>query len=278
MRKFLSPLIKNHYRVIFRSLIYSDKSFAEVDLIKLKFNKDCMLGNKNDSLYMPIDEIITPHVFKKGNWEYVIIKFIKEKIRHEKHSFIDVGANIGLITKQLIIKKIKLKSIFCFEPNERNFSCLKKNVGIYKNVKLYNYGLGLKNTKKKLYSEKMNFGDCSFKKKTKNFQLSKIKNINTFFKKNIKELENVNLIYKSDTQGMDEIIFLSIKTDYLDKIKIASLEITNHEYLKKNKKKFFQILQKYKVIKDNNLNNLTTQQIKKNIDNSKEFQILLSKY
>ena len=64
----------------------------------------------------------------------------------------------------------------------------------------------------KIYLNKYNFGDYSFKTKTNKFEKAMIENVNSFFKKNIKN--NKNIIYKSDTQGMDEEILFSIDKKY----------------------------------------------------------------
>ena len=62
----------------------------------------------------------------------------------------------------------------------------------------------------------MNSGDSSFVKKKKNYQICKINNINLFIKKNQKFIKNNNFIYKSDTQGMDEEIFMNIEDKYFN--------------------------------------------------------------
>ena len=49
--------------------------------------------------------------------------------------------------------------------------------------------------------------------------------------------KNNKIIYKSDTQGFDEMLILSLEKKYLKKISILILEVSNFNFLKKNKKK-----------------------------------------
>ena len=54
---------------------------------------------------------------------------------------IDIGANIGFYS---ILSSSRFWQIYSFEPNERNFKVLKKNIenNELKNIKILNYGLG----------------------------------------------------------------------------------------------------------------------------------------
>ena len=54
--------------------------------------------------------------------------------------FIDIGANIGFYS---ILLSGHFKKIYSFEPNQRNFQVLRKNINTndLKNIKIFNYGL-----------------------------------------------------------------------------------------------------------------------------------------
>ena len=54
---------------------------------------------------------------------------------------IDIGANIGFYS---ILSSSRFRQIYSFEPNERNFKVLKKNIenNKLKNIKILNFGLG----------------------------------------------------------------------------------------------------------------------------------------
>ena len=218
MKKYLSKFIKNHYKTIFKSLIESNSKYLSINKLEIELKKNCKLGKNKEKIYLIPDEIMTPFVLKNNHWDYEIIKFIKKYKIKKNNVFLDIGSNIGLVSKQLIEANIKINKFLCFEPNKNSFECLKLNLSSNNKVNLYNFGLGLKNQNLKLYKNKMNSGDSSFIKKKVNFEICIIKNINSFFKKNNKILDGKKLIYKSDTQGMDEEIFVGLKEKYFDNI------------------------------------------------------------
>ena len=166
----------------------------------------------------------------------------------------DIGANVGLITKQLLTSNIKIKKYLCFEPDKNTFECLEKNLSKNNIISTYNFGLGLKTKSLKLYKNQMNSGDSSFVKKSRIYEICKMNNINSFLKKNYKIINNNSLIYKSDTQGMDEELFIGLQDKYFKKIKITIIEITNHKFIAKNDKKFFSRIKLFNQLYDKKLN------------------------
>ena len=277
MKKFLSRLIKGKFKTIFKSLLESKLKNLSIRKLVIELEKNCLLGKKKEKIYLIPDEIITPYVLKNACWDYEIIQFIKKYIRNNNNIFIDIGANVGLITKQLLESNIKIKKYLCFEPDKNTFECLKENLSNNNIISTYNYGLGLKTKSLKLYKNKMNSGDSSFVKKSRIYEICKMNNINSFLKKNYKIIYNNNLIYKSDTQGMDEELFIGLQDKYFKKIKIAIIEITNHKFIAKNYKKFFSKIKLFNKLYDKKLNKITINQIRNRVKNKEEFDLLMSR-
>jgi len=211
MKKYLAKILKNEYKLLFKALNSSTKSSFRIDSLNLTLNNNTLLGEKNERLVLPLDEIITPRIFKNEKWDYFIIKFIKKNIKYKNNYFFDIGANVGLITRQLQKLNLNIKNYFCFEPEKNNFNILSQNL-INKNTYLYNFGLASKNKKTKIFVNKLNKSDNSVYLSNyvgvKN-NLSKItlKDSNTIFKKIIGDKKINHIIYKSDTQGMDGKFF-----------------------------------------------------------------------
>lgn len=65
--------------------------------------------------------------------------------------YLDLGANIGISVLYFLPYA---KMIYAIEPNPYIFECLKKNVGKYKNVKLFNCGISQMEHTQYLYSSK----------------------------------------------------------------------------------------------------------------------------
>ena len=277
MKKFLSRLVKGKFKTIFKSLLESKLKNISIKKLVIELEKNCLLGKKRDKIYLIPDEIITPYVLKNACWDYEIIQFIRRNIKNNNNIFLDIGANVGLITKQLLMTNIKIKKILCFEPDKNTFECLKKNLANSNIVNTYNFGLGLKTKSLKLYKNQMNSGDSSFVKKSRIYEICKINNINSFLKKNYKIINNNSLIYKSDTQGMDEELFIGLQDKYFEKIKIAIIEITNHKLIIKKDKKFFSRVKLFKQLYDKKLNKLTINEIKNRVKNQEEFDLFMSR-
>ena len=281
MKKYLTKILLNEYKLLFKTLNLSTKSSFIIDSLNLTLKKNTALGKKNEKLILPLDEIITPRIFKNEKWDYFIIKFIKYNIKHKKNYFFDIGANVGLISKQLQNLNLNIKNYFCFEPEINNFKILNKNLK-NKNTYLYNYGLASKNRKTKIFVNNLNKSDNSIYLdnylNTKN-NLSKInlKDSNIVLKKIINDKKINHIIYKSDTQGMDEEIFLNLDNKILDKIYLLILEISNFKYILKNLNKFLNRLEKFRSISTESKTDISLEDLKILIMKKKEFNLLAKK-
>ena len=46
MKKYLSKLIKNHYKTIFKSLVESESEYLSINKLEVGLKKNCKLGKK----------------------------------------------------------------------------------------------------------------------------------------------------------------------------------------------------------------------------------------
>ena len=281
MKKILRKLFLNNFKSIFYMIQNSNSNYFDYNKIELVIKKDCCLGVKNTKIQTRIDQIITPNILKKGKWDYFIIKFICKYIKNKTNqfSFIDLGSNIGLITRQLYLKKPDIKNFHCIEPEKENYNILLNNLDSVKNV--YTYNCALTNQEsgiKKMYLNKNNFGDFSLlKNSNKTTTYINTLNASSFFNKIISKHKINKIIYKSDTQGFDEMIVLSLSKKILDKIDMMILEISNFNYLKKNILQFFALIENYNVKENDIGKKIDKEQIKKMISDEVEFNLLLFK-
>ena len=281
MKKILRKLFLNNFKSIFYMIQNSNSNYFDYNKIELVIKKDCCLGVKNTKIQTRIDQIITPNILKKGKWDYFIIKFICKYIKNKTNqfSFIDLGSNIGLITRQLYLKKPDIKNFHCIEPEKENYNILLNNLDSVKNVYTYNYALTNQESGiKKMYLNKNNFGDFSLlKNSNKATTYINTLNASSFFNKIISKYKINKIIYKSDTQGFDEMIVLSLSKKILDKIDMMILEISNFNYLKKNILQFFTLIENYNVKENDIGKKIDKEQIKKMISKEVEFNLLLYK-
>jgi len=147
--------------------------------------------------------------------EYFFPFQIKPKI------IFDIGANIG-ITSIFLSKIFPNSSIYSFEPLIDNFEVLKKNTRDYKNIEVFNFGLGSRNGSFKVYlnEDVENFGGVSFFPKRKGHKSEpyaecEVKNTNDV----IKEI-GINYIdlIKIDTEGAEYDILTSLNNKIIKSV------------------------------------------------------------
>lgn len=117
---------------------------------------------------------------------------------------IDIGANVGFFSTRLA--KI-FKEVQSFEPADKNYSCLKENVKIFNNIKIYKLAIGDKEEELdlELPKDNLNCGAFSFKdfkhiKERKYIERVQIVTLDSLYL-------NPNLI-KIDTQGFEKNVLL----------------------------------------------------------------------
>lgn len=282
MKKILRKIYINNFKHIFHMVQNSQSKYFEFDEIKLKIKKKNTLGNIDEIITTRFDQVITPNILNNGSWDLFIINFVntRTKYTNKKFDIIDIGSNIGFITRQLLNTNKSILRSYCIEPNLNNFKIMKQNLIKFKN-KVFLYNFALTNDfkkKKKLFLDNKNFGNYSLLKKKGKADIVKTLNANIFLNKIIKKNKIKNLIYKSDTQGFDEIILLNLNYELFSVIDVLIIEISNFDYLKKNDFKFLKILKNYKYKFDEYKNSLSDKEILKKISLEKEFNLLLSKF
>jgi FkbM family methyltransferase len=273
-------LLRNNFKILLSELISSHFNKIKPNYLNFKINKNCTLGKTGDELFLLFDNIITPKVLLHGYWDVFVINFIKENTKkNNNYYFVDIGSHIGLITRQVANLNIKIKKFFCFEPLKLHFNLLKKNCSFIKKINFYNYAIGVKKYKKKIYTNKLNSGNSSLIRINKSqYQYTFVLEANTTLKKIIKDNHiQKNIIYKSDTEGFDEMIFLSLEQNIIKKIDIAILEISNFKFLLKNLNTFVNKIKNFNLIKDDKGVNLNLKTLKNKLLLKKAFNLLLCK-
>tara|TARA_X000001036_G_C20579438_1_gene766099 strand:- start:37 stop:930 length:894 start_codon:yes stop_codon:yes gene_type:complete len=204
----------------------------------LKLSTDTTIGNKNEKIYVTNDSYQSWYIINNKNFHKEFVDKIEElSEKNVKYNFIDIGANTGLLTKSLLNNLDNIKKAFLIEPNEDNFFCIKNNLSIYENVEMFNFALDINDGTNKLYIDKNNKGNLSFKyemmtlkedklsfmNSEENYEIVNCKSIKNFF--NEINDENLNII-KIDVQGYDENIFQEIPDNVLKNTAILIIEIT----------------------------------------------------
>jgi len=163
-----------------------------------------------------------------------IINYIKPlKIE----TLIDVGAHKGEFASYAL--KIKtIKKIFCFEPQLLIYEILKKKFKKNKKIKMFNFALDKKKSKKIIYNNKLTSTSTLQKFNNESFYL-KIKKLLTFSKNNYQNtdiintnsLDNIfnkinlrNILLKIDVEGYEMNVLIGGKKQLKNKIDYILIE------------------------------------------------------
>ena len=253
MKKFLSNIQNSFlfgvYRIkpkfFFHSFFsYFERYIASPQVTGLKFSKDTKVAKKGEIIYLPNDVQISWQLMRYGELNYPISKIIKHKLnKNKKYTFIDIGANVGLVSRQIFFENKNIDKYICVEPTKLTFDCLAKNTTFLKDVSLYNIGLGQKNEAKDIFIDKSNHGNASLEKsmmslsKYKKYNSEKIKvmSVKSFVNLIKKDIKGKKLIIKIDAQSLDELIVSLIPNEIIKNTVLLNYELTSVSSVKKQK-------------------------------------------
>lgn len=221
------------------------------------------------SLTLPTDSIIGKTAFEQQSWDTDKINFFQtHSLKYEKVVLIDVGANVGLFSRQCIAALSNLETIFAYEPHRINYSILCRNLSNTKvHISLINAALSNHDGEVELYLDSRNCGNYSLNKGAMwdhpEYTTSTIKVIDAS-KEQIKWANHdAPIFYKSDTQGFDELIATTYDIDIWKKVQCASFELWRVDKPEFDKDKFVEMLNQFpnKGFQYGNRNSLTNNEI-----------------
>jgi FkbM family methyltransferase len=199
--------------------------------LRFRLDRDGPLGRRGDSLLVPYDKTMLPTVFSRASWQTEAIRFMCESM-HEQNKYIllDIGANIGLFTRQLLHAKAGIAICLCVEPDPSNFEALKYNLESLDDgrIRLYQHALGTHDGEAVFFRDRENFGNLSVNSdamRGRPFDTTSvpIKDTAAWMRHNVPG--NGPILWKSDTQGHDEVIVAATPWQVWDRVHCAVIEL-----------------------------------------------------
>ena len=202
--------------------------------------RNSLIGIDGQRINLCLDKVMAPYVNRFGYWDNGISKFISSNLNNsdKKNIFLDIGANQGLVTLQVIkgCYNIKNTEFILLEPVVEFFGNLQKNLHQSNSLASYtslNFGLGLiSNSSAYSFTSKRNSTstqhinlslDPKNKLKIENITIISVEQFiaSYLFTKTFDQL-----IVKSDTDGSDlEIFDCFVNSTIRPKLTIYILEV-----------------------------------------------------
>lgn len=212
---------------------------------------------KSAPIFLPSGGAITGEFLVAGKYESISMAIVSKILTQSRNEFIfvDVGANIGLISRQIM--KFSPLELYCYEANPKVFEFLSKNLNAEQpNIQLMNGALW-KQESEIDFNDTVDidgYGSINSEFFKDSIRINKQTNITKIKSYDVKtESEKWRqsgkpIIYKSDIQGMDLDLL-----DYIVNCGIADfhcvvIEISNNEY-----EHIFDKLRKYLTVNNKSI-------------------------
>ena len=188
-----------------------------------------LLHHSGSRVKVRTDMVIAPEALMNGYWQPEEIQFAKFASKSDKYSLIDVGANMGLFSRQMIANVPGCVSVHCYEPNDLNFELLKFNLHDWEGIsRFHQCGLSDGEGESLFYENVDNSGKYSLNKSSMfsedQFTTSRI-TLRNAKSESSGWSSGVPIFYKSDTEGHDETIICSIPTDFWKEVYGGIIEV-----------------------------------------------------
>lgn len=175
------------------------------------------------------DYLMCPIVLRRHRWQVEELEFAKRVCTgSEPITLIDVGANMGLFSRQLLAALPTIVEVFAYEPESQNFACMIHNLEPFRGkVRAVGAALSNKVGQMEFYLDPTNNG---------NFSLNFYAMPPRYFKTSVETKDAAvecaawmdggqRIFYKSDTEGFDELIATAIPPEFWPQVFAGIMEI-----------------------------------------------------
>jgi len=241
LSKFALKLLVSLRNILVQTGLYGGEFVTSDDseLKVLRLNRKSSLGKKGELVYLPSDETICNFVRLRGNWEIDDCRFLVSEINRHSNCgiqgsdtlFLDIGANSGLISKQ--VRKLLGREIpmILVEPIPMHVEAIRLNLEIFaegQNISIIQGALGDADGVGNIYIQESNRGNTSLLHEAMMKHQSKTMRINLidtdrFSNEYLNKFKSI--VLKSDTQGFDAKILSRIPPKAWSSINSAVIEV-----------------------------------------------------
>lgn len=199
----------------------------------LTLSADGLLGQAGAPLAFPFDDTMFPTTLRNAGWQAEELGFLARHVDTARSSgLIDIGANIGLFSRQAARRLPNLERIVCVEADPANFAALNYNLAHLPRgvAALHNIALADRAGELTWYRDAANIGNYSLNADAMRGQAYHAVTIGAvdahdFLAGDLGFTPGQRLIWKSDTQGFDELIISRVPEAVWARVDLAVVEL-----------------------------------------------------
>jgi FkbM family methyltransferase len=199
----------------------------------LQLAQDGPLGAAGERLLLPFDDTMLPVILRDRSWQAEELDFVRRRVDPaRRYALVDVGANIGLFSRQARRAIGNIARILCIEADPGNFAALCHNLAHLPRARiaLHNVALADRSGTMTWYRDSGNFGNYSLNAdamRGQHFSTLSVEAVETgaFFSDVAALPADERIIWKSDTQGYDEMIVTRVPDAVWERVDLAILEL-----------------------------------------------------
>jgi FkbM family methyltransferase len=173
------------------------------------------------------DYLMCPIVLGRHRWQIEELNFAKRFcLGAEPITLVDVGANMGLFSRQLLIAIPAITKVVSYEPEPANFACMIHNLAPFgDSVTLIEAAVSNRAGQMEFYLDPTNNGNFSLAVDAMPPNFSKITVEVRDVATESAAWSGERIFYKSDTEGLDEQVAAAIPPDVWQRVFAGIMEI-----------------------------------------------------
>jgi FkbM family methyltransferase len=191
------------------------------------------LGPVGDTVLLPTDGVMFPLVAAHSGWGVETLDFLDRHISASvTYTLLDIGANVGLFSRQVALRYPNIAHILGIEAESRNFRILQYNLARLRRGQcmLWNLALSDAEGQTQFFCDRENSGNYSLNAdamRDRPFDTVTVQCTATdaWMRTHVPLQDGTRLLWKSDTQGYDELIISLTPQEVWDRVDIAIVEL-----------------------------------------------------
>lgn len=224
--------IENYFYLFLKKINHGGARKVSVDEFgntKVSLLRNTFLGERHQEIVVSADSVLLYNVQRFGVYEKSLIRLFRRYIKEGPFgaTFVDIGANCGLISLGVANNNPKISRVIAIEPIPQNIVALEKNFRIANfKYSILNYGLSTDTTKNEIFVPTNQFGSATLNPHEGSGQRIRV-DLATPSQLYRDELsDKKNLYIKCDIEGKDIEVLANFPSEVWKNVNAVSFEIS----------------------------------------------------